>query len=308
MESWAGSPPDDLHVISKRAWRRRWIVGDMTNHRADTIDTTAVRRPEGHDWRAAGDAWGHAADDWAYLYEHYAVAVIMAIFERVHVGPGTSVLDVACGAGMAIRLAESTGATTAGIDAAESLLEIAQDRSPQSDLRLGSMFELPWHDGSFDIVMSINGIWGGCEAALVEASRVLRPGGMIGISFWGAGPPNDLRGCFKAFARHAPEEHFTSMKKLNDIAAPGVAEAMLEGAGFEVVERGTRVSTIEWPDAQVAWRALSSTGPAVPALRHTDPRILEAAVLEAVAPCRDRRGAYRFRNDHHFVIARQPTS
>ena len=72
---------------------------------------------------------------------------------------------------------------------------------------------------SFDAVMSINGIWGGCEDALVEANRVLRPAGMIGISFWGTGTPNDMRGCFKAFARHAPQQHFGSMKKLNNIAA-----------------------------------------------------------------------------------------
>ena len=58
------------------------------------------------------------------------------------------------------------------------------------------------------------------------------------------------------------------MKRLNDIGAPGIAETMLEASGFEVVSRGQRVSTIEWPDADLAWRALSSIGPAVPALRH----------------------------------------
>jgi len=40
-----------------------------------------------------------------------------------------------------------------------------------------------------------------------------------------------------------------------------------------------------------------------------DPRILEAAVMQAIAPCRDRRGAYRFQeDDHHLVIARKPLS
>jgi hypothetical protein len=29
-------------------------------------------------------------------------------------------------------------------------------------------------------------------------------------------------------------------------------------------------------------------------------------VLEAIANCRDSRGAYRFQNDHQFVIARKP--
>ncbi|MEO7370631.1 MAG: class I SAM-dependent methyltransferase [Ilumatobacteraceae bacterium] len=276
--------------------------------RSDTENAvpSSDRRGQGdHDWREAGDAWGHSATDWAYLYEHYALDAMIAIFQRVGIAAGVELLDVACGSGLALRHAGAMGASTAGIDAAETLIEIARDRNPDSDLRLGSMFELPWSDASFDVVISINGVWGGCDAALVEAHRVLRPGGMLGLSFWGTGKPNDLRDCFKAFARHAPEQHFGSMKKLNNIATPGVAEQMLYESGFDVLERGARVSMIEWPDAELAWRALSSVGPAVPALRHTDPAIVREAVLEAIQHCRDDRGAYRFQNDHHFVIARK---
>ncbi|MEP7046188.1 MAG: class I SAM-dependent methyltransferase [Ilumatobacteraceae bacterium] len=276
--------------------------------RSDTENAvpSSDRRGQGdHDWREAGDAWGHSATDWAYLYEHYALDAMIAIFQRVGIAAGVELLDVACGSGLALRHAGAMGASTAGIDAAETLIEIARDRNPDSDLRLGSMFELPWSDASFDVVISINGVWGGCDAALVEAHRVLRPGGMLGLSFWGTGKPNDLRDCFKAFARHAPEQHFGSMKKLNNIATPGVAEQMLYESGFDVLERGARVSMIEWPDAELAWRALSSVGPAVPALRHTDPAIVREAVLEAIRHCRDDRGAYRFQNDHHFVIARK---
>lgn len=272
----------------------------MTDHADTTTEAESA-----HDWREAGDAWGHSAADWAYLYEHYSLDVMIAIFQRIGIAQGVRVLDMACGSGMALRHAGAMGATTAGIDAAASLIEIAHERNPDSDLRLGSMFDLPWDDESFDAVMSINGIWGGCEAALAEANRVLRPGGMIGISFWGTGKPNDLRGCFKAFARHSPQQHFGSMKKLNNIATVGVAEEMLKGSGFDVVERGSRVSVIEWPDAELAWRALSSVGPAVPALRKTDPAMVKRSVLEAIDHCRDDRGAYRFENDHHFVVARK---
>jgi hypothetical protein len=81
---------------------------------------------------------------------------------------------------------------------------------------------------------------------------------------------------------------------------------MLQDAGLDVVERGSRISVIEWPDAELAWRALSSTGPAVPALRRGDPEALRRDVLAAIEPCRDRRGIYRLRNDHQFVIGRRP--
>jgi hypothetical protein len=111
---------------------------------------------------------------------------------------------------------------------------------------------------------------------------------------------------FKVFAFHAPEQHRDSMRQLNNIATPGVAEEMLETSGFSVVERGGRISTMEWPDAETTWRAVSSVGPAAPALRSNDPAALRQMVLAALEPCRDARGVYRTRSDHQFVVAKSP--
>jgi SAM-dependent methyltransferase len=267
-------------------------------------DDTATAAPP-HRWEEAGEAWGSRAADWSCLYEHYSLDILIALLPRLGVGARTSLLDVACGSGLAVRVADGMGADVAGIDAASELVDVARQRAA-ADLRVGSMFELPWANERFDAVLSVNGIWGGCGAALDEIYRVLRAGGLVGISFWGQGPPLDIREVFKIFAVHAPEQHRGSMRRLNDIATPGVAEEMLEASGFSVLERGGRVSTMEWPDADIAWRAVSSVGPAVPALRSNDPVIMRKAVLEALEPCRDRRGVYRFRSDHQFVVARKP--
>jgi ubiquinone/menaquinone biosynthesis C-methylase UbiE len=274
-------------------------LGTAVPHATDT-------KP-GHDWRQAGEAWGRSPVDWACLYEHYSIEVIGAIFARTGVDSGVSVLDVACGAGLAVRVARGNGAAVAGIDASEPLLAIARERNPEADLRLGSMFELPWPDGSFDVAISINGIWGDCEGALREMHRVVRPGGRVGISFWGNGTPLDSRAFFLALSEHMPDTKVDGMRSTNRIARPGTAETMLVDAGFRVIERGSRVSTIEWADADLAWRALSSTGPVVPALEHGDADRVRRDALAAIEHCRAPSGIYRFQNDHQFVIAEVPT-
>jgi len=265
-----------------------------------------VTRAQTQDWRAAGEAWGSRANDWSCLYEHYSIDVLVALFAKLGVGSATRFLDIACGSGFAVRLADAMGATAAGLDASADLIGVARERTPTADLRVGSMYELPWSDAAFDVAVSINGIWGGNEAALEEAFRVLRPGGLIGLSFWGTGPPLDVKTFFLIFAIHAPDAHRNSMRQLNNISAPGVAEAMLAESGFTVLERGGRTSVIEWPDAEIAWRAISSLGPAVPALRTNDPSVLEREVLDALEACRDGRGIYRVRSDQQFVIAQRP--
>ncbi len=166
------------------------IATHFTTDATDTLttldDPAESRRPDGHDWRRAGDAWGRRARDWACLFEHYATDAIIAIFDELGVGPGTSVLDIACGSGLALRFADAAGASTAGIDAAASLVEIATSRAPSGDIRLGDMFDLPWADESFDVVTSINGIWGGCR----RPPAVLRPRARTRAEPAGARPTN----------------------------------------------------------------------------------------------------------------------
>jgi SAM-dependent methyltransferase len=270
-----------------------------TDH--DQPDATTV--PTGHDWEEAGAAWGHRARDWACLFEHYATETILTIFDEIRAGAGTSLLDIACGSGLAVRLADARGIHASGLDAAAPLVDIARARTPGADVRVGTMFELPWDDETFDAVTAINGIWGGCEAALDEAHRVLKPGGRIGVSFWGDQKPLDLYACFVTFARNSPADHIAGMKRTNNIARPGVAEEMLEAAGFAIIGRAHRLSVVEWPDDETAWRAISSLGPAVPALENVGAEVLRPLVLETLANCRDEYGIYRFRNRQEFVIA-----
>ena len=84
------------------------------------------------------------------------------------------------------------------------------------------------------------------------------------------------------------------MRQLNNIAVPGVAEEHARAVRLRGrARRGARISVIEWPDAELAWRAISSVGPAVPALRTADVDAIKRDVLAALETCRDERGIYR---------------
>lgn len=233
-------------------------------------------------WEQAGEAWGDRARDWAYLFEPYARAANDDVFDRVGVGPGARLLDVACGSGYAAMVAARRGAVVAGIDAAAALIDIARQRTPAGDFRVGDMFALPFDDASFDCVTSFNGIWAGCEGALAEATRVVRPGGRVGLTFWGSPKRLGLLPYFTAVASLSADDHTAAMLGQADTGRPGVAEAMFAGAGLRILERGVSPVVNEWPDVELAIRAMASAGPSWPALHEHGYDRFRSALLPAV--------------------------
>lgn len=267
-----------------------------------TEPTTEPTSQPAPGWMLAGEAWSHAATDWAYGFEPYSRDAIETVLAATNVGPATTVLDVACGAGLALGRAERMGATVSGLDAAAGLLDIAARRAPGAELVHGTMFDLPWRDDVFDIVLAFNGIWGGCDEAVAEMGRVCRPGGRIGVTFWGASDRLDLLSYFVTVGQAGPgvTEEIISLAAIN---APGEAERVLAAAGFTGVERGTSDAILELIDDDHAWRVLRSPGLVVPSLAHTGEESLRELVLEAVAPFRHDDGSYRLRNELVHVTA-----
>ena len=92
-----------------------------------------------HTSQSNGRLWGARARDWADVQEGQCAAAYHAVLAHAGVGPGTRHLDVGCGAGMAAMLSAARGATVAGIDAAEALLDIARERTPGGDFRHGDL-------------------------------------------------------------------------------------------------------------------------------------------------------------------------
>lgn len=101
---------------------------------------------------------------------------------------GKRVLDVACGVGYGSKLLAETHPTAhiQGIDLSAAAIDFARQHHPAPNLRytVGSALELPFEDGSFDLVVAFEFIEH-IEAQLPfleGARRVLAPGGILVVS------------------------------------------------------------------------------------------------------------------------------
>ncbi len=259
-------------------------------------------------WIQSGRAWGERAADWAYLVEPYARRVNDALFDQAGVGAGTRLLDIACGSGYAASVAAGRGAQVSGLDAAEALIAIARARTPAGDLRVGDMFALPFGDDSFDVATSFNGIWKGCEGALIEARRVVRPGGLVGFTFWGSPKRLGLLPYFAVLVELSPADHVEATANQGDTGRPGVAERMLAEAGLEFAGRGSAEVVNELPDLDLAVRALAAAGPSWPALQHAGYDRFARALREALVPLYSEGLGVRIVSEFGWVIGKVPST
>jgi SAM-dependent methyltransferase len=216
-------------------------------------------------WQTVDQGWGRTAVVFATLAEPASCREYVAVHQRLGVGAGDRLLDVACGSGLAAELARIRGAAVAGIDASPRLIAVAADRNPGCDFRVGDMGDLPWDDASFDVVTSFRGIWGTTPGAVQEAQRVLVPGGRLAITCWGDVGKSPGAWAFAPllWAGEARVRHQADMVALG---RPGIGEAFLADAGFEVAERVEVPFVIEYADPGTYARAIAAVGPAFEAI------------------------------------------
>ncbi|HWB65773.1 MAG TPA: methyltransferase domain-containing protein [Mycobacteriales bacterium] len=231
-------------------------------------------------WEGVDEGWGRKAVDFATLSEPANCREYVAMHQRLGVGAGDRLLDVACGAGLAVELAGLRGARCAGIDASPRLLAVARDRSPEADLRVGDMHALPWEDERFEVVTSFRGIWGTTPGALDEIRRVLVPGGRLGVTVWGHIKASPGAWALAPFRLAAPTK-VENQAAMVALGRPGVGEQALAERGFESIERVDIPFVWEFADAESFARTLASTGPAYEAIQNVGEADFLQAATEA---------------------------
>src|SRR3954453_12945552 len=144
-----------MGFMSRIAWFNRCRTRTI-RHTIATTNRTRRRTMGSADKH--GPLWGAAARDWAEIAEPGQIPFYEAAFEAIGVANGTNLLDVGCGAGLAMQLAEKMGATVSGIDAAEGFLVVARERLPTADIHHGDIEELPFAGDAFEAVTAFNSV------------------------------------------------------------------------------------------------------------------------------------------------------
>ena len=201
--------------------------------------------------------WGTDPRAWAELAESHNRPLFEAVVDAAAVGPGTAILDVGCGSGLALVLAAERGAVPSGVDISPGLLGIARDRLPHADLRVADMESLPFGDAAFDAVTGVNAFQfaGDPRRALREAARVTRPGGRVVASLFAAPERSQGTVAHEAMSSLIPPEHAADHAPYS-LSAPGNLEAALRDAGLRVTGSGEVVCQWRYADVDEAVRAL----------------------------------------------------
>jgi SAM-dependent methyltransferase len=252
-----------------------------------------------------GALWGAAATDWAELNEPSGIPIYETAFDAMGVTVGTRLLDVGCGAGLALQLAAKRGASVTGLDASPGLLEVARQRLAEADLREGDVEQLPWGDDSFDAATAFNAVQYAADPvrALGEIKRVAVHGAPVAVATWGDPSRCEAKALLAALGALLPPPPPGAGGPFA-LAAPGALEALVEKAHL-TAERAVAVpAPFVYADLATAVRASMSSGPARAAINRVGEDTVRDAIAAALAQFVLGDGIVRLDNVFRVVLAR----
>jgi SAM-dependent methyltransferase len=130
-------------------------------------------------WDLSAQAWIDSIGDRGDWGRQHVLDPVM--LGRVAAGRYQHALDVGCGEGRFCRLLKSAGVSATGIDPTVRLLDLARQRDPTGDYRIGVAERLEFDSESFDLVVSYVTLVDIVDFRTVirEMVRVLKPGGCL---------------------------------------------------------------------------------------------------------------------------------
>jgi ubiquinone/menaquinone biosynthesis C-methylase UbiE len=193
-----------------------------------------AKRTAASTYDAASDFYDHPTNT---FWERYGRRTV----ERLGLAPGARVLDVCCGSGAsALPAVEAVGpsGSVIGVDLAENLLALARTKAQSRGLtnvafRTGDMLDLRLPPNSFDAVICVFGIFfvPDMERAACELWNLVRPGGQLAVTTWGARFFEPVNSAFWNSIGALRPELFRHFNPWDRISEPAALRAILASAG-----------------------------------------------------------------------------
>jgi len=260
----------------------------------------------------------------ADLYERLLVPTVTQkwahdLIQRVGLGPGDRVLDVACGTGVVARLAAvevGERGRVAAVDVNHGMLAVASSLPPLAGATIewheASADALPFDDREFDVVLCQLGLqfFPDSSAALREMRRVLVSAGRCGASVFAAIERNPAARALADAVDRRFGAHASHAKRSEHALADQVElRALFEAAGFTgirlVAVRRTIVfaSVTDWVEIQFAATPLAAlVADRDPAERWRLLGVVCADVRDALVAF-ESEGAFAFPQEVNVVLA-----
>lgn len=223
---------------------------------------------------ATAEGW-QLAGSGAESYERYLASAFSPWAQQLvalaDVRPGERVLDVACGTGIVARHAAAKAGengSVAGIDINDDMLRVAQSVTaslrPAIEWRHGTATQLPFSDGSFDVVLCEQAMqfFSDVPAAVREMRRVIRPNGRVAASVC---RPIEYCPAYIALAdaldRYVGPEAGAMMRSPFSRWSLGQFRAHFTDAGFAQARVTIEVSPLRYPSCEEFLRIEAACSP-----------------------------------------------
>ncbi|MET8942982.1 methyltransferase domain-containing protein [Streptomyces sp. NPDC004542] len=253
------------------------------------------------------------ARDWSEIQERMLVPLYEAVYERLEVGPGTRLLGLGCGSGLALLMAASRGAVVVGVDSSPERLALARQRlqpdgwttraRARTRIVAGSLRDAADADApAYNLVTALDPVGslatGSADLGelLAAASPLCARGTPVVLAGWG--PPER---CATATVLRAVTRPARWLPALRDDL-----EEVAQRAGLKPDGSGRVACPFGYADLDSAARGLMSTGLLDSVIAATDRERVDKELAEALHPYRRGDGTVWMPNIFRYLIARVP--
>jgi SAM-dependent methyltransferase len=219
-----------------------------------------------------------------------------AVLDATAVGPGTTLLDLGCGAGLFARAAADRGAQVTGVDPDPSAVAAAEAEVPEGRFVVGTAEHPP--AGPFDVVAAVQLLMHVVDPVAVLAAAG-RSGAVVAATVWGREEECDVRVFGEAVATWLGPRPPGGPT----VSDPSLLRGVAERAGLVVDRLDEVVCPFDYEDDEAVLGPLFDSALGRAAGRRAGPVALRDAVLTRLEPYRTGDGGYRLHNLFRVLVA-----